>query len=160
MMAEHRESRLLAELQGIDMNTLEDTAAPIVRMITTLRNRDMLLCYLRHRLTKIEEARWDLAGSIPEESLAMLSPNEREYEREYAELLTDFQVEYDLDLTRDTKPPADLYVNVLAKLDVEAFIGAESGARIDALRAGQKVFLRRGDVEPRIRQGMLEHLVD
>ena len=160
MMAQHEESRNLQRLEGVDMNTLEDSAAPIVRMFTMLRNRDMLLCYLRHRLTKIEQGRWDLAGALPEESLEMLSPHERDYEQKYAQLLADFQVEYDLDLTRDTKPPTDLYVKVLAKQDVDAFIGAESGARIDTLRAGDTVFLRRGDVEPLIRQGMLEHLVD
>ena len=159
-MAQHEESRNLQRLEGVDMNTLEDSAAPIVRMFTMLRNRDMLLCYLRHRLTKIEQARWDLAGAIPEESLAVLSPHERDYEQKYAQLLADFQVEYDLDLTRDTKPPSDLYIKVLAREELGAFIGAESGATIDSIRAGDTVFLRRGDVEPLIRQGKLEHLAE
>ena len=158
MIAQYDESRNLQRLDGVNMGQLEDSAAPIVRMLTMLRNRDMLLCYLRHRMTKIEDARWDVAGKLPEDSLALLSPNEREYDREYADLLSDYQTAYDLDLMRDTKPPTDLYIKVLAREEVGAFVGPESGATIDPVRAGDTMFLRRGDVEPLIRQGKLEHL--
>ena len=158
MVAQYEESRSLQKLEGVDMRNPEDSAAPIVRMLTMLRNRDMLLCYLRHRLGRIEQARWDVAGTLPDEALELLSPNEREYDREYAALLSEFQTSYDLDLTRDTKPPSDLYIKVLAKEEVGAFIGPESGATIDPVRAGDTIFLRRGDVEPLIRQGKLEHI--
>ena len=140
------------------MSTPEDSAAPITRMLTMLRNRDMLLCYLRHRMTKIETARWDVAGKLPEETLELLSPNEREYDREYADLLSDYQTAYNLDLMRDVKPPTDLYIKVLAKEEIGAFVGPESGATIDPVRAGDTIFLRRGDVEPLIRQGKLEQM--
>ena len=158
MIAQYDESRNLQRLEGVDMTQLEDSAAPIVRMLTMLRNRDMLLCYLRHRMKKIESARWDVAGTLPQESLELLSPNEREYDREYANLLSDFQTAYDLDLMRDTKPPTDLFIKVLAKEEVGAFVGPESGATIEQMNGGDTVFLRRGDVEPLIRQGKLEHL--
>ena len=62
----------LQNLDGVDMRSQEDSAAPIVRMMTCVRNRDMLLCYLRHRLTKIESARWDVAGKLPDDSLELL----------------------------------------------------------------------------------------
>ena len=158
MVAQYEEARNLQKLEGANMNTPEDSAAPIVRTLTMLRNRDMLLCYLRHRLGRIEQARWDVAGALPDEALELLSPNEREYDREYAALLSEFQTAYDLDLTRDTKPPSDLYIKVLAKEEVGAFIGPESGATIDPVKAGDTIFLRRGDVEPLIRQGRLEHI--
>lgn len=159
--AMYEESRNLQRLDGVDMNNPEDTAAPIVRMMAAVRNRDLLLCYLRHRLTKIEQARWDVAGNLPDDSLlSLLSPNEREYDREYAELLSNYQSEFDLDLMRDSTPPADLYIKVLAKEELDAFVGPESGATIDPVRAGDTIFLRRGDVEPLIRQGKFEHLVD
>ena len=158
MIAQYDESRNLQRLAGVDMSQLEDSAAPIVRMLTMLRNRDMLLCYLRHRMNKIESARWDVAGGLPEESLDLLSPNEKEYDREYADLLSEYQTSYDLDLMRDTKPPTDLYIKVLAREEVGAFVGPESGATIDPMRGGDMVFLRRGDVEPLIRQGKLEHV--
>lgn len=158
MVAQYGESKLLQSLDGVDMKSPEDSVAPIVRMLTMLRNRDMLLCYLRHRLGRIEQARWDVAGTLPEEALELLSPNEREYDREYAALLSEFQTAYDLDLTRDTKPPTDLYIKVLAREEVGAFIGPESGATIDPVKAGDTIYLRRGDVEPLIRQGRLEHI--
>ena len=142
------------------MKSPEDSVAPVVRMLTMLRNRDMLLCYLKHRMGRIEQARWDVAGKLPDEALEVLSPNEREYDREYAALLSNFQTAYDLDLTRDSKPPTDLYIKVLAKAEVAAFVGPESGATIDPLKAGDTIFLRRGDIEPLIRQGKLEHVID
>ena len=158
IVAQYDESRNLQTLDNFNKNSMEDSAAPIVRMLTMLRNRDMLLCYLRHRLDRIEQARWDVAGTLPDEALALLSPHEREYDREYAALLSEFQTAYDLDLTRDTKPPSDLYIKVLAREEVGAFIGPESGATIDPVKAGDTIFLRRGDVEPLIRQGRLEHI--
>lgn len=158
MVAQYEEARNLQRLPDANMQTPEDSAAPIVRTLTMLRNRDMLLCYLKHRLGRIEQARWAVAGTLPDEALEMLSSNEREYDMEYAALLSEFQTSYDLDLTRDAKPPSDLYIKVLAKQEVGAFIGAESGATIDPVKAGDTIFLRRGDVEPLIRQGKLEHI--
>ena len=112
MIAMFDESKNLQKLSGVDLNTPEDSAAPIVRMLTMLRNRDMLLCYLRHRMDRIEQARWDVAGFLPEDALEVLSPNEREYDRQYAALLSEYQSAYDLDLTRDSKPPSELYIKV------------------------------------------------
>ena len=113
----------------------------------------------RHFLTS-SVAPAQVAGNLPPEALELLSPNERQYDLEYGTLLSEFQTAYDLDLTRDTKPPSDLYIKVLAREELGAFIGAESGATIDSIRAGDTVFLRRGDVEPLIRQGKLEHLAE
>ena len=157
-MAElYENSRALQQLEGVDMKTPEDSAAPIVRMLTMLRNRDMLLCYLRHRMERIEVARWDVAGTLPEAARELLSPHERTYEEEYAALLSDFQDSYEVDLMRYNKPPADLYIKVLVKEEIGGIIGAESGAAMD-LREGDIAFLRRGDVEPLVRQGKLVHV--
>lgn len=67
-------------------------------------------------------------------------------------------MEYDLDLTRDCTPPADnllIRVNVLS--DVGKFVGPESGAVLE-LKRGDIPFLRRGDVEHLVRQGMIEQV--
>jgi hypothetical protein len=146
-------------LEGVDMRTPEDSCAPMVRALTMIRNRDMLVGYVRHRMERIEEARWDLAGKLPDEVLGLLSPNERQYDREYEELLAEFQAEYDIDLTLNaSKPPTDLYIKVHVKEEVGEIVGAESGATID-LRAGDTIFCRRRDVEPLIRQGRLVHIM-
>jgi len=151
------ESRALQQIEGIDMHNPEDSVAPMVRVLTMLRNRDMLLCYLRHRMERIESARWDVAGSLPQEVLDILSPNECEYEQEYSALLTEYQDKMALDLTRHTKPPTDLYIKILVNQEVGEIVGPETGATID-LRVGDIMFLRRGDVEPLIRQGKLTHV--
>ena len=157
MVAQYDESRNLQKLEGVDMRNPEDSMAPITRMLTMLRNRDMLMCYLRHRMERVEKARWDVAGKLPDEALDVLSVNERRFDREYADLLSAYQTEYDLDLTRDAKPPTDLYVRVLVKEEVGAFVGPESGANIN-LKVGDESWLRRGDVEHLIRQGTCAHV--
>ena len=153
----YRDSRELQRLEGVDMQDPRDSAAPMVRVLMMLRNRDMLLTYLRQRMERVEEARWDVAGQLPEEALEVLSPNERVYVREYEELLAEYQSEYDIDLTLNTKPPTDLYIRVLVVQDVGEIVGPESGATLD-LRKGDPLFLRRRDVEPLIRQGLLVHI--
>ena len=38
--------------------------APMVSILTLIRNRDCLMCYLRHRMERIENMRWDV-GDMP-----------------------------------------------------------------------------------------------
>ena len=93
-------------------------------MLTMVRLRNCLLGYLRYRMERIEAIRWDVAGGMPDENLAMLSSHEQQYAKEYNELLSNYQIKYDLDLTRDCIPPVDnllIKVNVLA--DIGKFIG-------------------------------------
>ena len=52
-------------LPGFDSSDLADTMAPMVSMLTLIRNRDCLMCYLRHRMERIENMRWDV-GDMPE----------------------------------------------------------------------------------------------
>ena len=109
-------------------------------------------------MLRIEQMRWDMAGSMPPESLGLLSSNAQKYVQEYNQLLSKYQMEYDLDLTRDCTPPADnllIRVNVIA--DVGKLVGPESGARLE-LKRGDNPYLRRGDVEHLVRQGLLEQV--
>ena len=137
-----------------------------------------------HRLA---QARWEVAGPLPDDSRQLLTPHEQRYETRYNELLSEFQTQYGLDLTRDSTPPSDnlikarppagahrarraapmcgqspgppdspTQVHVLE--DVGKFVGPESGATIQ-LKRGDHPFLRRGDVEHLVRQGILEHEV-
>ena len=48
------DSRALQQLEGVDMRSPEDSVAPMVRVLTMLKNRDYLLGYLRHRMERIE----------------------------------------------------------------------------------------------------------
>ena len=67
-------------------------------------------------------------------------------------------MQYDLDLTRDCSPPEDLLIKVNVLADIGQFIGPESGATLE-LKRGDNPFLRRGDVEHLVRQGLLQHHV-
>ena len=152
--------RELRKLEGEDLSQPsppEDSVAPLTRALTMMRNRDMLLCYLRTRMDRIESARWDMAGPLPADALEVLSAHEREYARKYGELLTEYQDTMNIDLTRYSQPPSELYIKVRVNEEVGEIVGPETGATID-LRAGDIVYLRRGDVEPLIRQGKLTHI--
>ena len=142
----------------MDLRSKEDSVGPLVYLLTMMRNRDCLLGYLRHRMQRIEDMRWDVAGSLPDEQLDPLSVHERRYANEFNRLLSVYQTAQDIDLTRDLEPPNDnLYIRVNVLSDVGQFVGPESGSTID-LKRGDCSFLRRGDVEHLVRQGSLEHV--
>ena len=115
-------------MPGFEANAAEDRCAPLVCLLTMVRNCDLLLNYVRHRMMRIEQvgdagspitsgtssahvrarqARWQIAGRLPPTAEAKLSQAERTYAERYDELLSDLQMQYGLDLTRDPTPPTD-----------------------------------------------------
>lgn len=144
-----------SRLPGFDSRSQEDTAAPFVSLMCMMRNRDLVCAMLRHRMERIEYARWDTAGSLPEDELALLSQHEQRYSSRFNELLSEYQAANDIDLTRDHDPPSDnLYISVNVLQDVGQYVGPESGTNLD-LKRGDLSFLRRGDVEHLVRQGLV-----
>ena len=140
------------------MRSKEGSIGPLVYLLTMMRNRDCLLGYHRYRMERIEEMRWDVAGSLAEEQLDPLSIHERRYANEFNKLLSTYQAANGIDLTRDHDPPSDnLYIRVNVLSDIGQFVGPESGSTID-LKRGDCSFLRRGDVEHLVRQGTLEQV--
>ena len=133
-------------------------SGPRVNILLMMRIRNCLMGCVRHRMQKIEEFRWEVAGTMPEENEAMLDAHERQYARDYNQLLSDYQIKYDLDLTRDGGPPGDLLIKVNVLEGIGRFVGPESGATLE-LRRGDRPALRRGDVEHLVRQGILQHQV-
>ena len=145
------------EVPSFDSQDPRDTCAPMVLLLAMIRNRDLLVSYLRYRTQQIEQRRWDTTGSVIGDPRNILSEHEKTYEFEYNKLLAQYQAEFNLDLSRDLEPPQDLMIKVYVPEDVGQFIGPESGANLD-LRAGDEVFLRRGDVEALLRQGLVQHV--
>lgn len=81
------------------------------------------------------------------------------FAREFNNLLSAYQTEMDIDLTRDLDPPTDnLYIRVNVLQDVGQFVGPESGVNIE-LKRGDLSFLRRGDVEHLVRQGAIQQVI-
>ena len=74
-------------LPGFDPTDGADTMAPMVAILTLIRNRDCLTCYLRHRMERLENMRWDV-GDMPEDQRANLSEHERTFADEYNKLLS------------------------------------------------------------------------
>eukprot|EP00908_Phaeocystis_cordata_P021287 Transcript_3634.p1 GENE.Transcript_3634~~Transcript_3634.p1 ORF type:complete len:171 (+),score=45.59 Transcript_3634:310-822(+) len=145
-------------LPGFDPTDGADTMAPMVAILTLIRNRDCLTCYLRHRMERLENMRWDV-GDMPEDQRANLSEHERTFADEYNKLLSTYQIAYDVDITRDLEPPDDnLLVRVNVLRDVGQIVGPESGSNLE-LKKGDECFLRRGDVEHLIRRGDVQHIL-
>ena len=64
-------------IPGANLKTKEGSVGPLVYLLMMMRNRDCLACYLRTRMQRIEEMRWDVAGSLGEDELQLLSVHER-----------------------------------------------------------------------------------
>ena len=183
MVELHDRAKAEQEVPSFDSQDPRDTCAPMVLLLAMIRNRDLLVSYLRcaaaaqllprnsvidaphklhsharrYRTQQIEQRRWDTTGSVIGDPRNILSEHEKTYEFEYNKLLAQYQAEFNLDLSRDLEPPQDLMIKVYVPEDVGQFIGPESGANLD-LRAGDEVFLRRGDVEALLRQGLVQHV--
>jgi len=152
------DSELLQQLPGFDSSDQADTMAPMVSILTLIRNRDCLMCYLRHRMERIENMRWDV-GDMPKDQIANMSEHERLFTQEYNTLLSNYQFAYDVDITRDLEPPDDnLLIRVSVLKDVGQFVGPESGSNVE-LKRGDECYLRRGDVEHLVRRGDLVHIL-
>ena len=157
MVELHDRAKAEQEVPSFDSQDPRDTCAPMVLLLAMIRNRDLLVSYLRYRTQQIEQRRWDTTGSVIGDPRNILSEHEKTYEFEYNKLLAQYQAEFNLDLSRDLEPPQDLMIKVYVPEDVGQFIEPESGANLD-LRAGDEVFLRRGDVEALLRQGLVQHV--
>jgi hypothetical protein len=158
IVALYDQSRALQSIPGMDMRSLEHSSGPLVYLLNMMRNLDLLQCYLRHRMEKIEDMRWDVASSLPDDNLELLSVHERRYEKEFNDLLCSYQMATVVDITRDYDPPEDnLYIRVNVLQDVETFVGPDTGNNID-LRRGAVNYIRRGDVEHLVRQGKLRQV--
>mmetsp|Transcript_18855 Transcript_18855/g.48082 ORF Transcript_18855/g.48082 Transcript_18855/m.48082 type:complete len:195 (-) Transcript_18855:186-770(-) len=130
---------------------------------TILTGREMVMyarsCLVVHcafRLGKVVELRWAAAGRLPDANRELLSPAELRFADAYDDLLAEYMFEMGgLDLTAGATPPKDLYVEVRVEKSGGAVM-LESGQTLQ-LVAHERHLLRRTDVEPLIRQGLVAH---
>lgn len=121
-----------------------------------LRNKRCLLAYSTDRTKRLEELRWDVGAVLPMHVRANLSQHEVEYFSNYSKGLNTYMQEIGLDLASDLAPPKELYIEVRVLEDVGEIATEEGSVNLEK---DTQHFLRRSDVEPLIRQGMLEHIV-
>lgn len=129
-------------------------SCPFTFMHTCLiRNKRCVLAYLRYRLEKLVEFRWDSGSVLSEAKKKKLAPDELHYFNKYDSILTDYMRSNDMEITLDMKPPKDLYVQVRVIKECGRMILPESG---DVnLELNTNHFLRRSDVEQLVRQGFV-----
>ncbi|KAF1332387.1 DNA replication complex gins protein psf1, partial [Globisporangium splendens] len=120
-----------------------------------LRNKRCLLAYLYERTEKIKNLRWETGTIIPAPLAPNLCQREVQFFQSYDQLLTDYMADFEIDLSADTEPPKDLYVEVRVLRDCGEIM-TENG--LVNLEANSTHFLRRVDVEQLIRQGLLEQI--
>ncbi|KAI9920960.1 hypothetical protein PsorP6_001730 [Peronosclerospora sorghi] len=108
-----------------------------------------------YRMEKIKALRWKTGTILPGLVAQNLCQREIQFFNQYDELVTDYMADLELDLSADTKPPKDLYIEVRVLRDC-GDVMTESG--VINLEAHSQHFLRRVDVEQFIRQGLLEQI--
>jgi len=131
-------------------------ACPLVVFHTSaLRNKRCLLAYLKARMDKLRDLRWQSGSAIPQDLKRRISAEEQQYFENYDALLGNYMRSMDLDLTADQQPPKNLYIEVRVLEDCGEIL-TESGSI--NLERNTTHFLRRSDVEHLVRQGMLEEV--
>lgn len=112
-----------------------------------------ILAYLNHRIKKIKEAYWETAGTIQQEKLDLLSPEERNFYIEYRKINTNYQSTFpiELDLTKDLEPPRSLFIEIRVQIDCGSIVTADGD--VIKLDRGATEYVRKSDVEHLIRLG-------
>lgn len=162
-----REQRGLEELvaEAID-NAPDPTQLPpsvIIHQATISRNKRCLLAYQQHRMNFLKDIFWTMGASLPPllsdaQLRANLAPHEVDFLREYNAMVVDFRADFadELDISSGiTIPPKDIHVTVRVVKDC-GVIETETGA-ID-FQKGQRLVVRRSDIEHLIVQGYLEEV--
>jgi GINS complex subunit 1 len=142
---------------------LDASQVPIVLLESNsfVRNKRCFLAYLMERARRIQKLRWEVGGVIPEDIKKNMAKTEIEYFSRYDKLLGNYMRSFattlDMDLTANLyHPPKELQIEVKVLQDFGTIV-TESGATI-TLKKDTRLFLRRTDAEPLIRQGILEHV--
>ena len=116
------------EVPSFDSQDPRDTCAPMVLLLAMIRNRDLLVSYLRYRTQQIEQRRWDTTGSVIGDPRNILS----EHEKTCSSSTTSCSRStgpVQPRLSRDLEPPQDLMIKVYVPEDIGQFVGPEQQPR-------------------------------
>ncbi|KAK8725450.1 hypothetical protein OTU49_010863 [Cherax quadricarinatus] len=124
------------------------------------RNKRCLLAYLYNRLERIKAMRWEFGSILPAEIRANICEPEVQwfsrYNKNLAAYMRSLGEGTGLDLTQDTKPPKNLYVEVRCLKDYGEFEIEEGD--IVVLQKNTTHYLPMSHCQHLIRQGILEHV--
>lgn len=124
------------------------------------RNKRCLLAYLYNRLQRIRQMRWQFGATLPDDVKATLCEPEVQWFNAYSKSLAGYMRSIGdgvgINLTDDLQPPKSLYVEVRCISDYGKY-ELEDGEVI-LLKRNSQHYLPRGECEPLIRQGILQHI--
>lgn len=154
---------LVAEHDDLDELPDDVVAGLMLHVDLVERNRRCVLAYLNHRLSKVEELRWEVGLMVPEEKLQRLHDSEKQYLHNYNTILDKYMKQYmpkakiPLDLTADAEAPEEMNVQIrVCEEGLGEIITADSG--VVRLRKGYQLLVKRTDIEQLIRAGKVEHV--
>jgi len=122
------------------------------------RSKRALLVYAHERALLLQRVRWELGGALPAALASAASASERAWFEAYSAALGVYMesaggVELAVNVTA---PPKELLVQVMVLRDAGK-VALDDGSALE-LKQGKRVYLRRHEAEPLIRQGLLQHL--
>ncbi|GIL72573.1 hypothetical protein Vretimale_4307 [Volvox reticuliferus] len=119
------------------------------------RNKRMLLIYMNERMQRLRDMRWILRA-LPEAQKARCCQSEIQFYNDYSRVLSAYMSRAEgvgMDLTLDTRPPKDTFVNVRGLKDAGEVILSYGRATI---LNGTIISLPSEEAEPLIRDGTVE----
>ena len=124
------------------------------------RTKRCLLSYLHDRTNKITDMRWQFGPVLPPEIRSQMCEPEiaffSQYNKDLAAYMRAVGDGTGMDLTIDQDPPKSLYIDVRCVQD-HGELETDDGTVI-MLKKNTQHFLPRSQVEPLIRQGILQHV--
>ncbi|GLC35973.1 hypothetical protein PLESTB_000525000 [Pleodorina starrii] len=119
------------------------------------RNKRLLLIYMNERMQRLRDMRWT-QRALPEAQKARCCQNEIQFYNDYSRALSTYTSRAEgvgMDLTLDTRPPKDTFVNVRGLKDAGEVILSYGRATI---LYGSIISLPSEEAEPLIRDGTVE----
>eukprot|EP00741_Cyanophora_paradoxa_P020098 tig00021234_g19399.t1 len=147
----HDTIQQLLELRRKSENQNELIVSLNVHHHAVLRNKRILLAYLNSRLRKIIGLRWGAAA--PPDPEKVMSAEEKDFRSGYDQLLNEYTEAVGIDVLTDLEPPKDLLVEVRV-VKSAGEVATECGSV--KLEQGSQLYLRRGDAQQLIQQGLVE----
>ncbi|XP_063685351.1 DNA replication complex GINS protein PSF1-like [Bolinopsis microptera] len=120
-------------------------------------NRRCVLAYLKQRLNRITQFRWDHGAVLPEEIQVNMQEHEKQWFNKYNKSLANYMLSMNgLDITQNTVPPKSLKIQVRC-LEEYGELETDSGD-IVMLTLNSEHYLPLSECEHLIKQGVLQHM--
>eukprot|EP00249_Psilotum_nudum_P012078 c23570_g1_i2 orf=288-740(+) len=144
--------------EGLDIETTQnrDYFGALIHHLSLVRNKRCLLAYVYNRGQRIQCLRWQLGAVLPADIQGKLSYSEKEFFKNYSDLLGSYMTNIDLDLTVDSTPPKDPYIQVRVMDNVgEVLLDDQS----TSLLRNSIHLMKRTEAESLVSQGILEEFL-